>query len=55
MLCRYSLGCPEAAETIERAVTETLAAGHRTADLAPAGARAIGCREMGRRVRERCS
>jgi 3-isopropylmalate dehydrogenase len=53
MLCRYSLGCPGAADAIERAVAEVVAAGHRTADLAAAGAPAIGCAAMGRRVRER--
>jgi 3-isopropylmalate dehydrogenase len=53
MLCRYSLGCPAAAEAIERAVAAVVAAGHRTADLARPGERAVGCREMGRLVRER--
>ncbi len=53
MLCRYSLGLPEAADAIERAVSDVLAAGHRTADLAGPGETAIGCRAMGRLVRER--
>src|SRR2546427_2334917 len=52
MLCRYSLACAAAADAIERAVGEVVAAGHRTADLAPGGA-SIGCRAMGRLVRER--
>jgi len=33
MMFRYSLGMPAAAERIEAAVSATLAAGHRTADL----------------------
>lgn len=33
MMFRYSLGMPAAAEAIEAAVSATLAAGHRTADL----------------------
>jgi 3-isopropylmalate dehydrogenase len=53
MLCRYSLATPGAAEAIERAVAETVAAGHRTADTAKAGERALGCRAMGAHVRER--
>ncbi len=53
MLCRYSLGLPEAAAAIERAVADVLSAGHRTADLAQAGDEPVGCREMGRLVRER--
>jgi len=52
MLCRYSLGCPGAADAIERAVGEVVAAGHRTADLAADGS-SIGCRAMGQLVRER--
>jgi len=51
MLCRHSLAAPEAAEAIERAVAGAIAAGHRTADLAPPGAAVIGCRAMGRLVR----
>jgi 3-isopropylmalate dehydrogenase len=53
MLLRYSLALPAAADEIERAVAAVLDAGHRTADLAPAGAAAIGCRAMGALVRER--
>src|SRR5213596_3884436 len=37
MLCRYSLARPAAADAIERAVGEVVAAGHRTADLAGGG------------------
>jgi 3-isopropylmalate dehydrogenase len=53
MLCRYSLAAPAAADTIERAVAETVAAGHRTADMAKPGERVLGCRAMGAHVRER--
>jgi 3-isopropylmalate dehydrogenase len=53
MLCRYSLGLPEASDSIERAVADVLAAGHRTADLAASGDEPVGCREVGRLVRER--
>jgi len=52
MLCRYSLACAAAADAIERAVGDVVAAGHRTADLTAGGA-SIGCRAMGRLVRER--
>jgi len=53
MLCRYSLGLPEAADVIEGAVSDVLTAGHRTADLAGPGDEPIGCRAMGHLVRER--
>ena len=53
MLCRYSLAAVGAADAIERAVAETVAAGHRTADMAQPGERVLGCRAMGAAVRER--
>jgi 3-isopropylmalate dehydrogenase len=53
MLCRYSLAAPGAAEAIERAVAETVAAGLRTADMAQAGEHIVGCRAMGAQVRAR--
>jgi 3-isopropylmalate dehydrogenase len=46
MLCRYSLACPAAADAIEGAVARVVAAGHRTADLAPPGTPVVGCRAM---------
>ncbi|HEV7734798.1 MAG TPA: 3-isopropylmalate dehydrogenase [Candidatus Binatia bacterium] len=52
MLCRWSLGSPAAADVIEKAVSDVLDAGHRTADLG-AGGSPVGCRAMGRLVRER--
>jgi 3-isopropylmalate dehydrogenase len=53
MLCRYSLACAPAAAAIEGAVAAVLRDGHRTADIAAAGERTIGCRAMGGLVRER--
>jgi 3-isopropylmalate dehydrogenase len=53
MLPSASLACPAGADAIEAAVAAVVAAGHRTADLAGAGQPAVGCREMGRLVRER--
>jgi 3-isopropylmalate dehydrogenase len=53
MLLRYSLACADAAAAIERAVAGVIAAGHRTADVAAPGERPVGCRAMGRLVRER--
>jgi 3-isopropylmalate dehydrogenase len=52
MLLRYSLAAPAAADEIERAVGAVLDAGHRTADLAGPGDKALGCRAMGALVRE---
>ena len=52
MLLRYSLLMEEAAQVIERAVEATLAAGHRTADIARPGEKTIGTTEMGDRVLE---
>lgn len=50
MLLRYSLNLPEAADRIEKAVREVLAAGWRTADIAAAGDVAVGCEVMGDEV-----
>jgi 3-isopropylmalate dehydrogenase len=47
LMLRYSLSQPVAAAAIETAVASVLAAGLRTADIAPAGATAIKCTEMG--------
>ncbi len=49
MMLRYSLGEPEAAERIERAVGQALADGARTADLGGT----LSTREMGERVLSR--
>ncbi len=50
MLLRHSLDADDAACAIEAAVERTLANGYRTADIAGAGEKAIGTREMGDRV-----
>jgi 3-isopropylmalate dehydrogenase len=47
MLLRSSLGLEEEAGRVETAVSQVLTAGHRTADLARAGEKAIGTQEMG--------
>ncbi|NUZ05203.1 3-isopropylmalate dehydrogenase [Piscinibacter koreensis] len=47
MLLRYSLDHADAANRVEAAVREVLASGHRTADIAGSGERAIGTRTMG--------
>jgi len=52
MMLRYSLGRPEAAERIERAVKRVLGAGYRTADIYTAGMRQVSTQEMGRAVAE---
>lgn len=49
MMLRHSFGWEEEARAIETAVETVLAQGHRTADLAHA--KAIGCVEMGERIR----
>jgi 3-isopropylmalate dehydrogenase len=47
MMLRYSLGLPEEADKIERAVRSVLAAGLRTADIHQPGTRQVGTTEMG--------
>jgi 3-isopropylmalate dehydrogenase len=47
MMLRYSLQQAQAAERIESAVKQVLADGLRTADIASAGTRRVGTREMG--------
>lgn len=47
MMLRYSLGQPQAAERVERAVGEVLKSGLRTADIHTAGTRKVGTQEMG--------
>ncbi len=51
MMLRFSFDLPAEADCIERAVSAVLDAGCRTADIADGGPH-IGCREMGRRIRE---
>ena len=47
MMMRYSLGQPAAADRVERAVTQVLRDGYRTADIYTAGMKKVGTREMG--------
>jgi len=47
MLLRYSLNMEKDADRVDQAVLRVLDAGHRTADIAAAGARPRGTREMG--------
>src|SRR5215213_8008088 len=47
MALRYSFGLGEAADRLERAITDALAAGARTKDIAGPGVNALGTPEMG--------
>ncbi|MFL5198414.1 MAG: 3-isopropylmalate dehydrogenase [Microvirga sp.] len=47
MALRYSFGLGEAADRLERAITDALAAGLRTKDIAGPGTNAVGTGEMG--------
>jgi 3-isopropylmalate dehydrogenase len=47
MMFRFSLNQPAAADRIESAVQQVLAAGLRTADIWSEGTRKVGTREMG--------
>jgi 3-isopropylmalate dehydrogenase len=47
LMLRYSLGQPQAAERIEKAVSKVLKSGFRTADIYTQGTRRIGTAEMG--------
>jgi len=50
LMLRFSFGENEAAETIEIAVEQTLAAGYRTADLARTGETPLSTVEIGREI-----
>ena len=54
-LLRYSLNMEKEPRAIEEAVSAVLDEGWRTGDIAQKGERVIGCREMGRLIRERVS
>lgn len=47
MMFRYTFSRVDVGDRIEAAVRHVLAQGHRTADIASAGERAIGTHEMG--------
>jgi 3-isopropylmalate dehydrogenase len=53
LMLRHSLDQGEAAGRIEKAVEEILDEGYRTADIHGSEGRLVGCKEMGRLVRER--
>ncbi|MGH7830397.1 MAG: isocitrate/isopropylmalate family dehydrogenase, partial [Candidatus Binatia bacterium] len=53
LMLRHSLDQPRAADRVEKAVEEVLNEGNRTADIQEKGRRPVGCKEMGRLVRER--
>ncbi len=53
MMLRHSFGLEAEAAAVERAVSEALEAGYRTADIAPAGVRPLSTSEMGDRIAER--
>ncbi len=50
MMLRYTLAAPEAADAIERAVSDVLDRGLRTADIHSDGTRLVGTEEMGAAV-----
>jgi 3-isopropylmalate dehydrogenase len=47
MMLRYSLGQPQAAERVEKAVSAVLRSGLRTADIHTPATRKVGTHEMG--------
>lgn len=47
MMLRYSFDLPKEADAIEKAVSDVLDAGYRTADIMSAGMKQIGCKECG--------
>lgn len=53
MMLRHSVDQSAAADRIEKAVEDVLSAGYRTADIQEKGCRLVGCKEMGRLVREK--
>ena len=53
MMLRYSFDMAAEADAVEAAVDAALKAGYRCGDIMEAGCQLIGCREMGRQIRER--
>ncbi|MGH7772368.1 MAG: 3-isopropylmalate dehydrogenase [Candidatus Binatia bacterium] len=53
MMLRHSLDQGKAADHIERAVEGVLNEGYRTGDIQEEGCRLVGCKEMGRLVRQK--
>jgi 3-isopropylmalate dehydrogenase len=52
MMLRYSLGMPEAADSIEAAVNKVLDEGYRTADIAKKGDKVVGTVQMGEIIKK---
>ena len=52
MMLRYSPDLAQEADAIENAVSAVLDAGFRTGDICNPGCTLVGCKEMGRRIRE---
>lgn len=53
LMLRHSFNQSEAADKIEKAVEQVLDEGYRTADIQEKEGRLVGCKEMGRLVREK--
>ena len=53
MMLRFSFDMAEEADAIERAVDETLSAGYRCGDISEEGMTLVGCKAMGKAIRER--
>jgi 3-isopropylmalate dehydrogenase len=53
LMLRHSLDQAQAADRVEKAVEDVLNGGYRTADIQEKGCRLVGCKEMGRLVREK--
>ena len=53
MMLRYSCDMAAEADSVERAVDETLKAGYRCGDIMDEGGTLVGCREMGAQIRSR--
>jgi 3-isopropylmalate dehydrogenase len=47
MMLRYALNEPQAADRLEKAVSQVLDRGYRTGDIISAGMTLVGCRAMG--------
>lgn len=52
MMLRHSFAMPAEADAVEQAVDRALKAGYRCGDIFQGGGILVGCREMGRRIRE---
>ncbi len=53
LMLRHSLNQGQAADRVEKAVEAVLDEGYRTADIQEKGCQLVGCKEMGRLVREK--